>query len=161
MNCSSFGYLVAGLAGMVQDRYRPEPASVEQRCFRTHPWPPWSRHSPDRWSTGCCGAWCRAPVRAARRTGETKVGILLDTETTGLDHAEDEIIELGMVKFDCSSDGRIVGVRDTFSAFTSPAASFRWRLRNSRHHQRDGGRSQIRRRGNRGLRGERGHHHRA
>jgi len=62
---------------------------------------------------------------------ETRVGILLETETTGLDHAKDEIIELGMVKFDCSSDGRIVGVRDTFSAFTSPAVPFRWRLRNS------------------------------
>ncbi|MGY3355028.1 DNA polymerase III epsilon subunit-like protein [Bradyrhizobium sp. GM0.4] len=26
---------------------------------------------------------------------ETKVGILIDTETTGLDHARDEVIELG------------------------------------------------------------------
>lgn len=52
---------------------------------------------------------------------ETKVGILLDTETTGLDHARDEIIELGMVKFDYSSDGRILGVRDTFSAFNEPS----------------------------------------
>ncbi|MCK1715062.1 3'-5' exonuclease [Bradyrhizobium sp. 143] len=53
---------------------------------------------------------------------EAKVGILLDTETTGLDHARDEIIELGMVKFDYSADGRIVGVRDTFSAFNEPSA---------------------------------------
>lgn len=53
---------------------------------------------------------------------ETKTGILLDTETTGLDHAKDEIIELGMVKFDYTPDGRIVGVRDTFSAFNEPSA---------------------------------------
>ncbi|MCK1595316.1 3'-5' exonuclease [Bradyrhizobium sp. 164] len=53
---------------------------------------------------------------------ETKVGILLDTETTGLDHRKDEIIELGMVKFDYLQDGRIVGVRDTFSAFNEPSA---------------------------------------
>ncbi|TYL96663.1 3'-5' exonuclease [Bradyrhizobium rifense] len=52
---------------------------------------------------------------------ETKMGILLDTETTGLDHARDEIIELGMVKFDYTPDGRIVGVRDTFSAFNEPS----------------------------------------
>src|SRR5579883_568394 len=52
---------------------------------------------------------------------ETKVGILLDTETTGLDHHKDEIIELGMVKFDYLADGRIVGVRDTFSAFNEPS----------------------------------------
>ncbi len=53
---------------------------------------------------------------------ETRTGILLDTETTGLDHARDEIIELGMVKFDYSADGRIVSLRDTFSAFNEPSA---------------------------------------
>lgn len=53
---------------------------------------------------------------------EVRTGILLDTETTGLDHVKDEIIELGMVKFDYTPDGRIVGVRDTFSAFNEPSA---------------------------------------
>ncbi|MEY9417992.1 DNA polymerase-3 subunit epsilon [Bradyrhizobium japonicum] len=53
---------------------------------------------------------------------EVRTGILLDTETTGLDHAKDEIIELGMVKFDYTLEGRIVGVRDTFSAFNEPSA---------------------------------------
>jgi len=52
---------------------------------------------------------------------ETKIGILLDTETTGLDHRKDEVIELGMVKFDYTPDGHIVGVRDTFSAFNEPS----------------------------------------
>lgn len=53
---------------------------------------------------------------------DCRTGILLDTETTGLDHAKDEIIELGMIKFDYTPDGRIVGVRDTFSAFNEPSA---------------------------------------
>ncbi|MBR1292853.1 MULTISPECIES: 3'-5' exonuclease [Bradyrhizobium] len=53
---------------------------------------------------------------------EVRTGILLDTETTGLDHVKDEIIELGMVKFDYTPEGRIVGVRDTFSAFNEPSA---------------------------------------
>ncbi|MCK1536158.1 MULTISPECIES: 3'-5' exonuclease [unclassified Bradyrhizobium] len=53
---------------------------------------------------------------------ETKIGILLNTETTGLGHSTHEIIELGMVKFDYTPDGRIVGVRDTFSAFNEPSA---------------------------------------
>ena len=52
---------------------------------------------------------------------EVRTGVLFDTETTGLDHVKDEIIELGMVKFDYSPDGRIVGVRDTFSAFNEPS----------------------------------------
>ena len=52
---------------------------------------------------------------------DTKTGILLDTETTGLDHAKDEIIELGMVKFDYTADGRIVGVSGSFSAFNEPS----------------------------------------
>ncbi len=43
---------------------------------------------------------------------------------TGLDHAKDEIIELGMVKFDYTQDGRIVGVRGTFSASTSRVRRF-------------------------------------
>lgn len=62
------------------------------------------------------------PTSMAAPGQETRTGILLDTETTGLDHASDEIIELGLVKFDYTPDGRIAGVRDTFSAFNEPSA---------------------------------------
>ncbi|MBP0113837.1 MULTISPECIES: hypothetical protein [Bradyrhizobium] len=42
------------------------------------------------------------PRSASQRTvgQDCRTGILLDTETTSLDHAKDEIIGLGMVKFD-------------------------------------------------------------
>jgi DNA polymerase-3 subunit epsilon len=53
---------------------------------------------------------------------DIRTAVLLDTETTGLDARRDEIIELGMVKFDYWPDGRIACVRDTFSGFIEPSA---------------------------------------
>jgi len=48
-------------------------------------------------------------------------GIILDIETTGLDHTTSEIIELGMVKFEFASDGRIFRVLDAFTSFRQPS----------------------------------------
>jgi DNA polymerase III subunit epsilon len=50
----------------------------------------------------------------------TKVGILFDVETTGLDTASDEVVELGMVKFSYHPDGTVASVLDTFSSFNEP-----------------------------------------
>jgi hypothetical protein len=53
----------------------------------------------------------------------TKVGILFDVETTGLDTASDEVVELGMVKFSYHPDGTVAAVLDTFSSFTEPSGA--------------------------------------
>ncbi|SCZ12325.1 3'-5' exonuclease [Microvirga guangxiensis] len=50
-----------------------------------------------------------------------KRAIIVDTETTGLDHMRDEVIELGMVAFSYSEDGRIGDVVGTFNALREPS----------------------------------------
>src|ERR1700676_544917 len=52
---------------------------------------------------------------------ETRAGLFLDVETTGLDPSRDEIIELAMVPFTYSLDGRIFMVHDAFQKFREPA----------------------------------------
>jgi DNA polymerase-3 subunit epsilon len=51
----------------------------------------------------------------------TRTGILVDVETTGLDTARSEIIELGMVKFTYTPDDRISQGIDAFSSFNEPS----------------------------------------
>ena len=47
------------------------------------------------------------------------IGIFLDIEATGLS-AQDKLIELGMVKFEYSLDGRIYCILDEFNAYQDP-----------------------------------------
>jgi DNA polymerase III subunit epsilon len=49
-----------------------------------------------------------------------KIGVVLDTETTGFDFATEKIIELGMIFFEFSSDGRIFKIIKEFDQFEDP-----------------------------------------
>ncbi|MFT9359645.1 3'-5' exonuclease [Acetobacter okinawensis] len=64
-----------------------------------------------------------APLPLERQVprDQTRVGIFLDLETTGLDPIRDEIIEFGMVPFVYTLDGRILGTLPAFSSLREPS----------------------------------------
>ena len=67
----------------------------------------------------------RLVPRALSKTpsDSSKIAILIDFETTGLNTAKDEVIELGMVKFSYSDQGEVTAVLDTFGSFNQPSDS--------------------------------------
>lgn len=60
------------------------------------------------------------------RTGpaHAKVALCLDTETTGLNHYSDKVIELGIVAFEFDADsGEIYRITDRYSGFEDPGCA--------------------------------------
>jgi DNA polymerase-3 subunit epsilon len=56
-----------------------------------------------------------------RPEGKAFVGVVLDTETTGIDVTSDEVIELGMIKFEYGRDGSVYRVIGTFNHLRQPS----------------------------------------
>ena len=51
---------------------------------------------------------------------EKILGIYLDVECTGLDYTKDSIIELGMIRFEFSREGKIFRILETFDEYEDP-----------------------------------------
>lgn len=65
----------------------------------------------------------RDPRLGGKGSGKTQVALCLDTETTGLNHVCDKIIELGIVAFEFNPDtGEICRITDRYSGFEDPGA---------------------------------------
>ncbi|WP_085026488.1 3'-5' exonuclease [Ensifer aridi] len=56
------------------------------------------------------------------RPGFPRIGVIVDTETTGLDHSKDEIIEIGAVAFTFDDEGHIGDVTGVYGGLQQPTA---------------------------------------
>ena len=61
------------------------------------------------------------PIRPRNESSFSCLGVLVDTETTGLRHARDEVIEIGAVAFTYHSDGTIGDVVGVYSGLRQPS----------------------------------------
>ena len=63
----------------------------------------------------------RDPRFTQRKVPGAKSGLCIDTETTGLNHTEDKIIELGIIAFEYDSKtGAIIRITDRYNDFEDP-----------------------------------------
>ena len=59
-------------------------------------------------------------VAATLRPEFPMIGVILDTETTGLNHREDEIIEIGAIAFSFDAEGRIGDITGIYGGLQQP-----------------------------------------
>jgi DNA polymerase-3 subunit epsilon len=62
-----------------------------------------------------------SPRTSLKADGPTRLGLFVDVETTGLDPARDEIIELAMVPFTYSLSGEVLEVHQAFQSYREPS----------------------------------------
>ncbi|OSI67399.1 hypothetical protein BSZ21_17555 [Bradyrhizobium canariense] len=61
------------------------------------------------------------PRTSSPRSASDRVGLIVDLETTGLDTARNEVLEIAAIKFGYADD-RITSIIETFQAFQQPSA---------------------------------------
>lgn len=62
----------------------------------------------------------KRPIAETLRPEFPLVGVILDTETTGLNHRKDEIIEIGLIAFSFDATGRIGDITGTYGGLRQP-----------------------------------------
>ncbi len=62
----------------------------------------------------------RPVVSTELRPGFPRIGLVVDTETTGLNHRVDEVIEIGVVAFSYDDDGQFGDIIGTYGALQYP-----------------------------------------
>lgn len=63
------------------------------------------------------------PVISRAESKFDKLAVLIDTETTGLDHKSDQVIEVGVVAFTYNDDGAVGDVVGVFNGLQQPTIS--------------------------------------
>jgi len=61
------------------------------------------------------------PVMPRSESAHPRLAVLVDTETTGLQHAKDEVIEIGAVAFTYDDDGTVGDVIGVYSGLRQPS----------------------------------------
>ncbi|WP_087001027.1 3'-5' exonuclease [Rhizobium sullae] len=61
------------------------------------------------------------PIAAVRRPEYSRIGVIVDTETTGLNHRNDEIIEIGAVAFTFNDHGAVGDIIGVYGGLQRPS----------------------------------------